>query len=466
MLAADQVLTAAQMVLAEERLMAAGSDVNALMQRAGRGAADLVWRLAAGAPVGHGVTVLCGPGNNGGDGYVIAEAIRERGGGVQVVAAREPATDAARRAASLYRGGFADVDTARGAVLVDCLFGTGLARPLSSELDAKLSGLAARHQRRVAIDLPSGIDSDSGAILAANLPHYDLCIALGAWKRAHVLMPAMARWSMARLVDIGAAREAGGARLVTKPQLDPPAADAHKYSRGLVAVIGGAMPGAAMLASRAAAHGGAGYVKLLARAAVPTPEWLVTQGVGDGDLPGALADARIAAALVGPGLGRDDNALARLNAAIAAGHLLVLDADALMLLDHPVPGAILTPHAGELARLERHFGLDAQASWPDRVQALAKATGAVVVGKGPDTVLASPDGRLAFAGKVPSWLSVAGTGDVLAGLCAARLAVVRDPWLAANEAVWLHGEAARRAGAAFHAGDLADHVRPALASCL
>ncbi len=333
-----------------------------------------------------------------------------------------------------------------------------------------LAGLARRHHRAIAIDMPSGVDTDTGELLAANLPHYALCLALGAWKRAHVLMPAMATWDMARLVDIGAAREPGGAVRIARPCLSAPASDAHKYRRGLVAVVGGAMPGAAMLAARAAAHGGAGYVKLLAREAATAPDWLVMTDTSDGDLPGALSDERMAALLVGPGLGRDDNARARLRAAVASGRRIVADADALMLLDAPtfpaLSGAILTPHEGELARLVTQFGLDSSSAKPDRALALAKASGAVVVAKGPDTVIAAPDGRVAFVGRATSWLSVAGTGDVLAGLCAARLAVMHDPMRAAAEAVWLHGEAARLAGPAFHAGDLADAVRPALQSCL
>ncbi|RVQ69437.1 NAD(P)H-hydrate dehydratase [Croceicoccus ponticola] len=468
--AADQVLTVSQMVAAEERLMTAGTDVHELMQRAGRGAAKYVWRTSAGARQGYGVTVLCGPGNNGGDGYVIAEAIRERGGTVQVVAARDPGTDAAKRAASLYRGPIVGAVHARGGILVDCLFGSGLNRPLSDEFEALLSGLAARHDRAIAIDVPSGIDSDTGALLAGKLPHYALCIALGAWKRAHFLMPAMACWDLARLVDIGAARDVASAIAVGKPVLSAPARDAHKYRRGLVVVIGGAMPGAALLASRAAAHCGAGYVKLVARDVAGAPDWLVAHETGDGDLAAALADDRIAALLVGPGLGRDDNARARLNAGLESGRHLVIDADGLMLLEAPahtsLSGAILTPHYGEMLWLERHFGLATDAAKPARALALAEATGAVVVAKGPDTVIAGPGGQLSFASSAPSWLSVAGTGDVLAGLCAARLAVTVDAWTAANEAVWLHAEAARRAGPAFHAGDLADAIRPALESCL
>ncbi|MBS7670425.1 NAD(P)H-hydrate dehydratase [Croceicoccus gelatinilyticus] len=469
MLAPDQVLTVRQMVSAEERLMAAGTDVHELMQRAGRGAAEYVWRMAAGAPV----TVLCGPGNNGGDGYVIAEAIRERGGAVQVVAAREPATDAAKRAASLHGGPVVEAAQAEGAIFVDCLFGTGLSRALSEEMSHLLLDLASRHERAIAIDMPSGIESDSGALLASELPHYALCIALGAWKQAHFLMPAMATWDMARLVDIGADRENGGSLAVTKPHLIRPAPDAHKYRRGLVAVVGGAMPGAALLASQAAAHAGAAYVKLVSQQKIANaPADLVTvKAPGDASFGKMAGDERVSALLVGPGLGRDAKASERLGQGLSLDRPTVIDADGLTILraamlDGRKAPLVMTPHEGELATLEKLFGLASDAAKHERARALAGAAKSVVIAKGPDTVIAAPDGRLAFAGKASSWLSVAGTGDVLAGLTAARLAVTGDPWQAANEAVWLHAEAAHLAGPAFTAGQLADHVRSALESCL
>lgn len=463
MIAPDQVLTVAQMVAAEQRLMDAGTDVHELMQRAGRGAAEYVRRMAAGAPV----TVLCGPGNNGGDGYVVAEALREAGGPVVVVSAMPPKTDAARRAADLYQGPVVDADEARGAILVDCLFGSGLNRELSKQLGDLLDGLSQRHDRAVAVDLPSGIDADSGALLAETLPHYALCIALGAWKRAHFLMPAMAQCDEHRLVDIGAAREDGGAVLIGKPALSPPAADAHKYRRGLVSIVAGEMAGAARLSAHAAAYSGAGYVQMLQRDGRPAPDWLVATEVTDGNVAGALDDARIGTVLIGPGLGRDDDARARFDGAIRAGHRAVLDADALTMLRRPLEfPAILTPHEGELRALEKAFDLDGNGAKPDRALALAKAARAVVIAKGPDTVIAAPDGRLAFAPRASSWLSVAGSGDVLAGIVASRLAVTREPWRAACEAAWMHGEAACLAGPAFTAEDLADNVRGALAACL
>ena len=163
----DWVLTAAQMRSAEQALIGGGTSVDELMQRAGHGAAEWVWRMAA----GRSVTVLCGPGNNGGDGYVIAQVLRDRGVPVTVVAAAEPQTGAARTARSLYQGELLGTSaTPHGDILVDCLFGTGLTRPLSDALFAMLTRLAASHCQLIAVDLPSGVASDSGAVLNADLP--------------------------------------------------------------------------------------------------------------------------------------------------------------------------------------------------------------------------------------------------------------------------------------------------------
>ncbi|OJW68014.1 MAG: NAD(P)H-hydrate epimerase, partial [Sphingomonadales bacterium 63-6] len=171
----DQILTVAQMRDAEEALIAAGSSVDALMQIAGHGAAEWVWRLGSPKPV----TVLCGSGNNGGDGYVIAESLRERGLPVTVVAPLAPGTDAARNARAAYRGEvLASAEGARGHVLVDCLFGSGLVRPLSPELFQVLRQLADSHPLRIAVDLPSGVESDSGRPLNEGLPDYRLTVSL------------------------------------------------------------------------------------------------------------------------------------------------------------------------------------------------------------------------------------------------------------------------------------------------
>jgi hydroxyethylthiazole kinase-like uncharacterized protein yjeF len=270
-----------------------------------------------------------------------------------------------------------------------------------------------------------------------------------------------------RLVPIGIAAMEGAAQLVTRPQIAAPAADSHKYRRGLLAIVAGAMPGASLLAAAAAQHAGAGYVKLLARTADPrTPADVVTETA---PLTEALGDDRIAAVLVGPGLGRDGAAKALLGEALRHAPALVLDADALMLLapnmlarDVPI---LATPHDGELATLFRNFGVIAEGR-RERALALAKVSGMVVLAKGPDSVVAAPDGRIALGTPAPSWLSVAGTGDVLAGIAASRMATSADPFTAACEALWLHGEAARRAGPAFTPTMLAERVSEALAAAL
>jgi len=458
---AAQVLTAAQMRAAEQALFDAGTSVSELMEAAAGGAAEWIRRVAA----GRSVTVLCGPGNNGGDGYVIARLLREAGNAVTVVAPLDPATDAARTARGRW-----DAPTMQtgvdGDVLVDCLFGSGLARPLTAEHASLLCDLAARHRYRIAMDVPSGIASDSGAVLNEGLPAHDLTLALGAWKFAHWGLPGRALMGQLRLVPIGIAPIGGAAQLIARPRIAAPAADSHKYIRGLLGIVGGAMPGASVLSAAGAQRAGAGYVKLLARAAatIIPPELVVDSA----PLAQALADPRMTAVLIGPGLGRDGAAKAMLGEALREARALVLDADALVLLApnmiaRNIP-ILATPHDGELETLCRNFGVIAEAR-RDRALALAKITGMVVLAKGPDTLVAAPDGRLAIGTPASSWLSVAGTGDVLAGIAASRMAGGADSFTAACEAVWLHGEAARLSGPAFTASQLAERVAEALAAC-
>ena len=480
----DWVLTAAQMRSAEQALIDAGTAVDELMQRAADGAAEWVWRIAA----GRSVTVLCGPGNNGGDGYVIAQVLRERGLPVTVVAAADPQTEAARTARTLYHGEVLAASATLHAprqvqddrVLVDCLFGTGLTRPLSDELFAMLTRLAASHRQCIAVDLPSGVASDSGAVLNEGLPTYALTIALGAWKWAHWMMPAAQLMGERRLVqigiDAGAQRDFTTARLLTRPRLAAPAADAHKYTRGLVVVVAGAMPGAAVHAARAAEHGGAGYVKVLTGGRdLKLPDDLV---VDARPLSEALADQRISAIVVGPGLGRDDRARETLQQVLCSECLAptVVDADALHLIGPDVDWGpdgrtlVFTPHAGELAHLARAFSLpEYQPPFARKVHEAIELdwqTNATIVAKGPDTIVFNRDLGMLIAPSASSWLSVAGSGDVLAGLIASRLAGGSDTVTACAEALWLHGEAARLAGPAFTASELAGSIKAAYAATL
>lgn len=483
------ILSVAEMVAAEQQLISAGVSVDKLMQRAGNGAAQWVWRAGGGGPV----TMLCGPGNNGGDGYVIAENIRQRGGDVEVIAPLEPRIEAASKARQLYQGcvstqynGQHDHER-RDGVFVDCLFGSGLRRPLDGAMLALMQQLASSHPYCVAVDLPSGIDADTAQPLNPDLPHYDLTLALGAWKFAHWLMPAAAIMGQRHLVPIGVAGHPGNAELggfcyTGRPYIAAPAVDAHKYTRGLVRVIGGQMPGAAILASLAAMAGGAGYVRLLASgidrdaqtAAIPalTPDLVMDEE----PLADALSDGRTRCLLIGPGLGRDAQARQKLEHALAQDCDLVLDADALTLLSPAMLAArkrpiIITPHEGELKALSVAFGLmesgAAIKTGADKLRharSLARKWPMVVVVKGPDTLVALPDGRVIIMPPASSWLSVAGSGDVLAGLIASRFAVTRHAEDAVRQALWLHGEAARLAGPAFRASDLVRHIAPAVAS--
>ena len=448
---------------AEAVLIDSGVEEWELMQRAGRGAADWIARLAA----GNQVTILCGPGNNGGDGYVAAAALHARGVPVRVVAPIPPKSDQARRAADGFDGDvYENADGLSGMVFVDALFGIGLSRPLTDEHGELIARLAASHRLSVALDVPSGIDADSGAG-PDGLPDFDLTLAFGAWKPAHFSGPSLKAVGAARLVDIGVPDRDAKMHLDSTSRIRAPGFAAHKYSRGLVAVVGGAMPGASLLSSRACALAGAGYVKWMSEHDHPGhPPDLVKD---DSALDQALSDDRISALLIGPGLGRDDTARGRLEAVLAAGKPVVLDADALHLLQPAMlaedgPPLLLTPHEGELSRLCEAFGVEEDTKRA-RAQALSGKAGCAVLAKGADTLLAA-GGEVRFFRPASRWLSVAGSGDVLAGIAAARLAVTQDAGQTACEAVQLHGRAARYAGKGFTAAMLAEAVHPALADFL
>ncbi len=458
-----QVLTADQMRAAEQALFSSGISEFELMQIAARGAAEWIRRIAA----GRSVTVLCGPGNNGGDGYVIAHLLCEAGNEVQIVAPQPPKTETAKKARSLWGR---DVLTSGGSVanhvLVDCLFGSGLSRPLSGEHALLMRDLARRHSATIAVDVPSGIASDKGAVLNEGLPEFDVTLALGAWKYAHWSLPGRASMGAKRLVPIGIPDVAGAAELLERPRIAVPTLDSHKYRRGMAAIVAGEMPGASVLAARAAMRAGAGYVKLAAQKLEGAPPDLV---VDHSDLSTALGDARINAVLIGPGLGRHEVARKALETALKGDRVIVLDADALHLLGPHMlddnQSILATPHDGELEALCRSFSVLAEGRL-NKAKALAAISGMVICAKGPDTIIAAPDGRIALAPPASSWLSVAGTGDVLAGIAVSRMATGLAPFEAACEAVWFHGEAARLCGAAFTSADLADTVSAAVASCI
>lgn len=449
------ILTAAQMQAAEARAFAGGVGQEALMDAAALACAREAMRLARGP-----VLVLAGPGNNGGDGYGIARHLAEWGHDVTVAALGAPKAGAAAAMAGRWTGRTVTLAEAAGerpALVVDALFGIGLTRRLDEEVRAPLHALARQADAVLAVDVPSGLATDSGEDLGA--AGATLTVALGALKPVQAL--ALDTCGHVVWAPIGLDLTAD-TRALARPVIAAPSPGDHKY-RALVSIVAGGMPGAARLAARAAAGAGAGYVVML----------------GDPDPVGPLdavvhrpvaalrevVEAGKGALLVGPGLGRDADAEVRLAAALGFAGPLVLDGDALTLLGHRAAGrlkgragsTVLTPHSGEFDRM---FGEDG-GDKITRTRAAAEATGATVVHKGNVTVLARPDGTCTVAAGASTWLASAGTGDVLAGAVAARVAAGGDP----AEALWLHGAAARLAGAAFTADALAALLPRALEDC-
>ena len=444
------ILTAEAMRNAEQAAIDSGTPVETLMERAGAALAEGAVRFAGPLPA----LVLCGPGNNGGDGYVAARYLAARGIDVRVAALAEPKSDAAKWARSRWTGEVEQLsqDTQGSPLLIDALFGTGLKRGLEDSVSLLLSELAHEALVAVACDLPSGVETDTGAILNP-LHAVDLTVTFGALKPAHVLHPAMHKCGRVVLADIGI-EGSGEWHEIGPPTIPPLDPGGHKYSRGLVHALAGKMPGAIALAASAAARSGAGYVGVsTSRPIDGLPAAVVLVETAE------VNDPRIDCLLVGPGLGDIPQVL---TLALTSQAPKVIDADAIGLIGDPErlrgQDAIVTPHEGEFNKL---FG-DIPGPKSERALKAAELSGAVVVFKGPDTLVASPDGRLGFAPPAPAWLASAGTGDVLAGMIAALRARGMRPFEAACAAVWLHGRAAELAGPHMIADDLVAAIPAAL----
>ena len=445
------ILTTEQMIGAEQRAIGAGTSVETLMERAGSALAEAAYRYVGKMPA----LILCGPGNNGGDGYVAARHLAERGVAVRVAALADPKTEVAKKARSGWKGEVQALDnrTEAAPLLIDALFGTGLRRGLERTVVKELSRLAGASHARIACDVPSGIDSDTGAELSA-VPAFDMTVAFGALKPAHRLHPAMHKCGRVVSADIGVNSDSDLFE-IGRPNLQALDPGGHKYSRGLVHALAGKMPGAIALAAKAAARSGAGYVRVsTSRQIDGLPASIVQTDTAE------INDERIGCLLVGPGMGDIPQVL---TLALTSRAPKVIDADGITELGEPErlrgQDAILTPHEGEFERL---FG-KLEGSKVDRALEAAKISGATIVFKGPDTLVASPDGRLGFAPPAPAWLASAGTGDVLAGMIAAMRARGLDAFDAACAGVWLHGRAAEIAGPSLIADDLADAIPHAFA---
>jgi hydroxyethylthiazole kinase-like uncharacterized protein yjeF len=445
------ILTAEAMRAAEEAAIAGGASVQQLMERAGAALGEAIYRFAGPLPA----LILCGPGNNGGDGYVAARYLADRGVPVRVAAMAESKSEAARQARTRWKG---EVETlwgeTRGAPLViDALFGTGLTRGLGPDISALLVRLCGEAVVAVTCDLPSGVASDSGAELSET-PQFDLTVTFGALKPAHLLHPAMHKCGRVVLDDIGIGLETNWYEIAA-PALPPLAPGGHKYDRGLIHMLAGKMPGAIALSAKAAARAGAGYVRVsTSRPIDGLPSAIVQTDTA------AVDDERIGCLLVGPGMGDLPQVL---TLALTSRAPKVLDADAIAFLGDPQrlngQDAIITPHEGEFRKL---FG-DLPGTKPELALEAARRSGAVVVYKGPDTLVAAPDGRLGLAPPASAWLATAGTGDVLAGVLAALRGRGMAAFDAACAGVWLHGRAAELAGPQMIGDDLVEAIPAAIA---
>lgn len=455
------ILTADEMRAAEAAAIADGTPVETLMERAGTAAALAIWRHAGPLPT----LVLCGPGNNGGDGYVIARALREHGVKVRVAALGEPQSPAAKGARASWGEAIEDFGGNLPApLLVDALFGTGLKRGLDEDTALELIRLASAARVRVAVDLPSGAATDDGRLLSP-VPENDLTITFQTLKPSHLLEPAARHMGRVVICDIGVE---GTSRLheIGAPALARPGPHDHKYTRGYVAVIAGEMAGASALTAAAAARAGAGYVRLVAERRISGVPSAIVQSVGSITL---MSDPRIGAVAFGPGLGQSARAREALDRIIEADVPLVLDADALGLLSAKGPETlkrakhlpILTPHSGEFERL---FGT-LTGSKIEQAREAARLSGAIIVFKGADSVVAHPDGRAAIGASASPWLASAGTGDVLTGIIAAMRAQGMEPFEAACAGVWLHARAAALAGPGLIADDLIEQLPRVLVEC-
>jgi ADP-dependent NAD(P)H-hydrate dehydratase / NAD(P)H-hydrate epimerase len=478
-----ELLTPDEMATCDQLTIAGGVAGITLMERAGRAVAD----AAARHPLGTRILVVAGPGNNGGDGFVAARVLAERGYPVRLMLLGERAAlkgDAAQAAAK-WTGAVETANAAKVAgagIIIDALFGAGLNRAIDGAARALIEAMNESGAPIIAVDLPSGINGATGAVMGVAINAKE-SVTFFRRKIGHLLLPGRAHCGKVRVVDIGipdsvledVKPQAFANGLALWGRAFPlPRLDGHKYARGHAVVVSGDMSftGAARLAARGALRAGAGLVTLasprsaLAVNAAASLAVMVRATDGANELRGLLADKRLNAVVLGPGLGVGTATRDRVLAALDGERAVVLDADALTsFADDPHPlfaaiaararAVVLTPHQGEFARL---FKAEAQAiasgSKLAASRAAAKASGAVLLLKGADTVIAAPDGRAAINANAPAYLATAGSGDVLAGIVGGLLAQGMPGFEAAAAGAWLHGEAGNEVGPGLISEDL------------
>ena len=468
------LLSAKQMGEADRLTVASGIDSITLMENAGRPVAFEIAKRWTPCPV----VVLCGPGSNGGDGFVAARRLAEAGWPVRValLGPRESLRGAAAHHAALWRGPLEALSQAAldGAELVvDAIFGAGLSRALEGSAAQTLAAAAARKMTIVAVDVPSGLMGDTGADVGA--VSAVLTVTCFRKKPGHLLLPGRTLCGELVVADIGTPASVFDVVRPDTFENDPvlwvdalPAlqADANKYSRGHALVCGGyPTTGAARMAARAAARAGAGLTTIaVSETALPVyaaalTSIMVSPLATDEDLEVLVSDRRYSGLLIGPGAGVGPATRANVLTMLRTRRATVLDADALSSFKDD-PGAlfnaiegpcVMTPHEGEFARL---FNIDGDKL--SRARSAARLSGAVIVLKGRDTVIVAPDGRAIINANAPPTLATAGSGDVLGGIVLGLVTQGMEPFLAAAAAVWLHGAVATVFGLGLLAEDLPD----------
>ena len=480
----DELLTTAEMAEADRLAIAGGVPGLTLMKNAGRAVADVACR----AVECRRVVVVAGPGNNGGDGFVAARYLAERGYAVRVcfVGERTRLRGDAALAAEQWTGPVEEASPAKLGdcdLIIDALFGAGLDRDVEGLPRTMIGAMNAEGVPIIAVDLPSGINGTSGAVMGAAV-NATRTVTFFRRKTGHMLLPGRLHCGPVEVSDIGIADNVLGTinpqTFANGPQLwsasfPRPGLQGHKYTRGHMVVVSGgpSSTGAARLAARGALRAGAGLVTIaspreaLAINAAASLAVMVRPVDGAAELRNFLADKRRNAIVVGPGGGVGAAMQEQVLAALASQAAVVLDADALTSFaeepgqlasaigKRPGQDAILTPHEGEFSRIFNNIlkkpNLNSKL---EKTRLAADYCGAVVVHKGADTVVAAPGGRAAIADNGPPGLATAGSGDVLAGIVAGLLAQGMQAFDAASAAVWLHGEAAAEFGAGLIAEDL------------
>ena len=477
------VLSVAEMARADEATIAGGTSGFELMRRAGQAVARSAAEMSLRGPI----LIVVGRGNNGGDGFVAATELAASGRDVSVVLLCDCATlkgDAALAAAEWKEEVLPCDPKAIGnpSLIIDALFGAGLNRAVKGDPHAMIEAMNANGAPILSVDLPSGIHGDTGEILGVAV-NATRTLTFFRRKPAHLLLPGRIHCGEVFVADIGISSDVLDAiqpqTFENLPELwadnfPVPQIDGHKYARGHAVVMSGDLTstGAARLAARAALRAGAGLVTvaspadaLVVNAAALTAVMLrAVDSVQQ--FAELLNDKRLNACVIGPGAGIGERTRNFVRTALNVRRGLVLDADALTsFADDPNalftaikkqtnPQVVLTPHDGEFRRL---FGdLDANESKLARARAATQKSGAIVVLKGADTVVAAPDGRACIAANAPPCLATAGSGDVLAGIIGGMLAQQVPAFEAACIGVWLHGEAGHAFGPGLIAEDLPD----------